>query len=292
MFVHTKHGGFIESIKVDLEGLRTVYDRAVPEHNKALAEQQTIERHVAEGHSSQVGGLATQAEAIALVETGWREGSERLSDMRSKLALDVPAAQSRRRKRRWGSDGELDIGRALEGRWEVAFRSTERRMGQGMAIVDLVCAWGGNWNMTAEQLFWDGAQMLVLCEAIESAGYAVRLTAMAATSSISDAGRGWLAKFIQVKDSSEPLTIDALAGVVCHAGIYRSFGFRMHAFHEVKVRSSLGHSESLESARRTLEPVGAWPAGAIVVDHAYSRSSAVENIRRVLDGFKAGANAA
>jgi hypothetical protein len=91
------------------------------------------------------GGIASKAEAAAVLSSGWEKGATKASKLRESLGVELPRAKSRRRRKVWGSEGaSLNVDRALAGDWDNAYRSTVRELRDGQSTcVTLVAGWGG-----------------------------------------------------------------------------------------------------------------------------------------------------
>jgi hypothetical protein len=256
------------------------YERALPAVNSAYAE--VCDPRTNSMGASWYGGLKSKEDAAAILANGWTEGASKASKLRDELGVELPRAKSRRRRKTWSHDGSsLSVDRALAGQWDRAFRSTERELSDGSSTcVTLVAGWGGNCNRTSEELFWSGAVMLVLCDLIEEAGQSVKLCAVA-KGQVPNGNT--IINSVVVKDHGEPLRIDALAGIVCHAGIFRSFGFRAVASSPWDVGYGLGRSVEWAEADRHLKATTYLKdEGTIRVSDCYSRTSAIAEIKRVV----------
>lgn len=228
------------------------------------------------------GGIRTLGQARDLIAQGWKEGAAKLAQLKSELAVDIPAAKSRRRVPRWMDDGDdLDVDRAMAGQWDTAYRMAKRDWASGTPIVNLECSWGGNCHQSAEQLFWSGAAMLVLTDILEDAGYSVRLVAVA----INGKGDNCHLSRIVVKDAGETLRIDALAGVFCHAGVFRTYGFHTFTRAPWDIGSGLGRMESWDYADQ-YEPC---PPGTYRLDASFDMGAAAHNLKKALKDLQSGA---
>lgn len=224
--------------------------------------------------------LPSLAAARATLDKGWKEGARQLTGLSGNLAADIPPARSRKRKPCWTDDGgTLDVDRALAGQWESAYRSATRVSCLGPDTVDLIGGMGGLGHITAEEMFWAGAAAIVAADILENAGYNVRLIA-AAYSRFDDESAYTVTRVI-VKDAGEPLRVDALAGVMCHSGIYRTHAFRARCLAPWDV-GGMGRSVNAERIQDLLTRVGEWPESAIVLNRPYTREDAIAEIQRVI----------
>jgi hypothetical protein len=223
------------------------------------------------------GGLKKTSDAKKLLTDGWVEGAERIMKFRSELASLVPAPRSRRRVPRWDDDGHtVDVDRALAGRWDAAYRTARRETVLGPQMVELLGTFGGNCSVSAEEMFWNGATALILTDILEEAGYSVRLV----SASYTNGGGGLTTTRIELKDSGEPLRIDALASIVCHAGVYRTFGFAAILHSPFDVGCGLGSHVKAPEGNRQLGSL--HNSEAICLADTSDKEDAVDEIKRVL----------
>lgn len=233
-----------------------------------------------------MGGLETQADLIALLRDGWADGATKAQALAQEIGTPAQA-KARRRVRCWADNGaELNIDRALRGEWERAYRGSRREMRAGSTVIDLVVAWGGNASMTADHLFWGGATMLVLTDVLESAGYRVRLIAADPVRHY-EKDNTFMWSSVVVKEASDPLSVEALAAVTCHAGVYRTLGFAAVGSTPVDIHTGIGYTETIKKLRPMLEAAGEWSEGSIVVEHAYNRETAVAEIAKAVGALGA-----
>jgi hypothetical protein len=225
------------------------------------------------------GGLKSVAQARKLVTEGWREGANRLAESAGEVS--PPQAKSRKRTARFTDDGdELRVDQALRGDWHCAWRSTHREWSPGPAHVTVFASFGGHCGRDDDELFWAGAAALIVTDRLEAAGYAVRLVGSRPLSSYQDTRA--LRADVVLKETNEPLQIDALASVVCHSGVFRSFGFAAMAAIPGQMDTSLGCPITWENARERFEAGGEWPEGAIVIEAAHDRDSCIRAIDKAL----------
>lgn len=240
-----------------------------------------------EGNPAWRGGISTREQVTALLNDGWQQGANDLSTLsRDPGFASLPGVRTRKRVSRWSDAGEdLNIDRALRGDWDIAWRTSRREVTAGPTCIDLISAWGGACGRSAEELFWSGAAMLVACDLLEQAGYRVRLLATMAIDSRGGSRPTHRADVI-LKDDHEPLRVDALAGVVCHAGVFRTVGFREICRAPWSVGYSLGSYLGVGSLPADLAPDA---ESSIIMPDAYDRASAARNIAAVIRKVQGGA---
>jgi hypothetical protein len=191
----------------------------------------------------------------------------------------------------WREEGDaLDVDRALAGNWDTAYRSTIREWNPGVSCVTLNVAWGGNCNLTAEQLFWSGAVMVAISDILESAGFSTRINASSRLWFGDYGGKKYSLNTIVVKDHGEPLRVDALAGIVCHAGVWRSYGFMGICQAPWNVGYGLGHCiDGWDEISKVMAECGVVSDPCTInVSDCYNQSCAMAEINKLIKHFNPG----
>jgi hypothetical protein len=220
------------------------------------------------GRSSWYGNIGSKREAIALVSEGWTDGARRAATITPQLAAVVPPPREIRRRVKWDETGsELHLDRALAGDWDKAWRNTGPHVSTPR-VVSLGCTFGGNANVTAEQMFWTGAQMIVAADLLENAGYAVEVRGLInwAPRMVSPGDCRTSLVDVRVKMAGQPMRPDAVAAVFAHAGVFRSFGFALGACMPWKWTGSLGKILPLQSKYVATGDLPARAAAAGLID--------------------------
>lgn len=235
------------------------------------------------------GGIGSIREATELLRNGWQDGATKLQGLIGELT--PPQAKSRKRKISWSDEGDdLHIDRAMAGEWDSAWRTSRRVWSAGPQSVTLVTKWGGNCHQSSDELFWQGAAAAVIADALEESGYRVRIVCGTALYSRMTGRDGAL--LVTLKEEQEPMRIDAMASLMCHAGIFRTYGFRCiealpFACPTAAARSwSASATDGKGSYQEAVARTGLWPDDAIVLDEVSSRSGCVAEITRVLKSFE------
>jgi hypothetical protein len=131
-----------------------------------------------------VAGGAT--EVGELVRDGWPEGVQRNEQAFGQI--EVPPVQSMRRKKTWGPSGYaidmLPVYRGNPGAWSSHRR---RRAPGGSRFITIRVVGSEGFSARADTLFWRGAAALALIDALEHAGYNVRVVAQHSTSMLDGA---------------------------------------------------------------------------------------------------------
>ena len=178
---------------------------------------------------------------------GWPEGWDRMRENLSTLAIPV---LPKRRRTRFSDDGpDLNLDRYLDGAdlcWNVRKRVP-------IPTVDITVDIGGNAHLESEALVWRGAACVAMSDALERAGYRVRLTAV-------DFGlRRWVGQDedkgcitrVVLKQFNEPLRPGHLAGAICTATLFRVGFFSAWLAQPEETNYALGTNRMLADARFT-----------------------------------------
>ena len=199
--------------------------------------------------SEWMGGMHSWKEATSILGNGWPEGAERLRALAGKLSAQLPQAKSIRRKATWADDGdEICKDRLQAGQIEQCWRTMRRSPFVAPQTVAIETPWGGHFRQTAEELFWQGAAAAVLTDILEEAGYRVELYANRVSE---ERGRRHCTR-LKVKEADMPMRLDGVAAALCHAGIFRTFGFLCIEQAEFDV-DDWGHGHGSELSRQDAE---------------------------------------
>lgn len=193
-----------------------------------------------------------------ILHVGVPEDVKKLEGLAEKVRNLLPPLGFGRRKRRFGREGdELDIDRWLDGK-EEPWVDYNRSGQKPSPYITLVGQFGGNCNITPEQMFWTGSAAAALTDALENVGFRVRLIAANKNNQgsgdveMKDGGRKHFddrvaLRVIELKGYDEPLRLGPVAFAVCHAGFFRTIGFGMILNSNIHTQSGLGSSRSLET---------------------------------------------
>src|SRR5438128_6986606 len=247
-FEHQPVQGIDTVYRLDLGGLAEEPQRDCPAPNRVIRKKmlsQAFEHYGAEW----MGGLRSWKEAAAVLQKGWPEGAERLRVLAQKLSSQVPPAKSIRRRLTWADAGdEFCRDRLQSGQLDSCWRTMRRSLYVGPQTGAIETTWGGHYGQTAEELFWQGAAAAVMTDILEEAGYRVEVYANRV---IERRGRPHCIR-VKVKEADMPMRLDGVAAVLCHAGIFRTFGFLCIEQEEFDV-GDWGHGHGSELNRRDAE---------------------------------------
>lgn len=268
------------------EGMAHVY-----EENAALCEQVQIDTDRAlsrkiSRNKTWYGGVRSMEDVNKILDQGWSEGIDKVSTMTQQAACDPRLSSigvtSRRRKRKRSTEGEeacvdryLEVHSSGGEDFWVRYSKTESALG---SIVSIGFNWGGNCGMSAEQLFWSGAAACLATKLLEEAGYSVELFALIGNSSWNDEGKLGCT-MIRLKGSHEQFRFHTVASAVCHAGVFRSHGFRWITAMEMKTSHGLGSMIDIQPEEFSHLPIDGTP---VILDAAYDVEGAISNVRKCL----------
>lgn len=239
------------------------------------------------------------------LDRGWKAGADKVAELSVQVAGILAPEDFGRRKRKFSTEGdELDLDR-FQARHSSPWVDFDRSGRKPSRYLTLVAQNGGNCGISTEEMFWNGAVGVVVCDALEEAGFRVRLIGSSlncqgtAVSIWNGSGFGatehtgyMLMNFI-VKDFDEPLRFAPAAAVLCHAGVFRTVQFTTICQSAYKVSGGLGSCCPLESlfdgtvasnVRQTHAPDFAeqiFGARAVILPQCYSKEAAQQALRTV-----------
>ncbi len=225
------------------------------------------------------GGLQNLAACKALLADGWADGAAKARQVTPKIAnVDAHTANVRRRVR-WADEGtDLCIDRALAGDWDKAWRSSQRVAGRPR-VLSIGCNFGGGSMTSHEQLFWCAAQMIVLTDRLEQAGFAVELHAY----KCNDIHPQAILIDVLVKRPDQPLRPDMVAAIFGHAGCYRSYGHCLLTTSPYVLPSGGGNpTKVLPTIQRAVLDGHIPSMPDLVIEHSYNVTDATRAVEQAL----------
>ena len=161
--------------------------------------------------------------AIKLAQTGWRDGAKRVDALRRDLDDAVQTlVASKAANMVYGVEGDwVDVGRLVTGdpeccgSWVVQGDERNEKVVKIVANVSVSCA------VNAETIFARGAACLAAVDIIEALGKRVELWIGLG---LRDCGKR-IETHVLVKPASQPLELDRLSFVLCHASMLRRILF-------------------------------------------------------------------
>ena len=275
---------------LDVHEVPELLDLKPPKKNALLRAQVEAnwngERNWGMPKSFYLGRLKSLDSIKKLHEKGWKKGSEKAMELADGLMKNVVQPVGIRRRIRWGDDGdEFDRERLMDGHFDSCWRSSRRQVAPATPIINIAVGWGGNANLSHEQLFWSGAAALALIRILENAGYQTSLTAVCANDRNSSTEH--IAICCRVKKAGEYLRSDAVASIICHAATFRTFLFAAYASAPFQQDSGLGHNCRVDKVIPACIDSGVIEAPQVLLPDTYSRRSALGAIEGALQELQA-----
>ena len=168
------------------------------------------------------GSAAPLSEVIRFLRAGWPEG---VAAMREELgAIKLPVVRSVRRKQVWAGQGDsVDMGRVYSGALDQAFRTTRKAPVGRATHVRFVLNWAAPQSTNKGQMFYRGAVISALVEALTEAGYQTAVSVVKKVTKVTEFDDTLLA--VHLKHYTEPLALAPLVALTAHAAAYRRVGF-------------------------------------------------------------------
>lgn len=154
---------------------------------------------------------------------GWAEGAERLQKIATR---DINPMSIRRRRVRGDQGDEVDMQAVWRGDLSRAWTRTRRMARAGTnRTINLMVMLGDSAGVGSEKLFWRGASVLKLADALVASGYNVGIIGAVTSSGCANSKNVDMAQFVEIKATDQPLDLSALAALTAMPGWFRTFGF-------------------------------------------------------------------
>lgn len=177
---------------------------------------------------------ANWEKALELADTGWRDGREKMAEIRDGIVESV-SREMRGYETAWDVCGNaVDVATYLSGAPEC-FLAFVPAVQPGTEIIRMMVSWGMSCSVPASNVLMRGAAVLAAIDLLESVGKRVEVTAMTAVSG--NFGDRAIDLFA-VKEADDHLEIDRMAYILAHAGCYRRIGFAVKELWPVRVRKN------------------------------------------------------
>lgn len=205
--------------------------------------QETLHESRDRGWFGDESHIRTGEQAIKVVNHGWPEGLERATRELDKIEL--PRLPSMRRKRMRGPDGDsLDIHRVNNGDLDRAWHTTKRepRLVHAGGKITLAVNYTVSAKQLPDEIFWRGALVAFLTDALERTGRRVQIVAhdhvYHFTEKLNSSYE--LCNSITVKHFHQPMTLDKIMSTCAYIGFSRTIGFKAILLQPEVCRYSLG----------------------------------------------------
>ena len=141
---------------------------------------------------------------------GWGDGVDKLREIATK---EIQPTSLRKKRIRSDQGDELDIHAVYRGDLSRAWSKTKRqhKLG-GMRSIALVCNLSCSADEDAKNLFFRGASVLKLTEALSEAGYSVAIYAATGSSGVGDGFN--FVQVVEIKSEDHSLDVSSLASLI------------------------------------------------------------------------------
>lgn len=175
-------------------------------------------------HDGGFSGTKTFDEAMGLARTGWPDGLELMMKMRQDLGVVFGSMVKRARMKNDWTGGTVSVARWLNNKPKIFRRRvTQFETGTGR-VLDLAVDVSGSAFNRKEKLMRRGASILLLIDALESAGISCQLTVHDRT--FGDDNSSYCVR-VPIKKAGEQLDMDLLAFALVHPARLRRLYFAM-----------------------------------------------------------------
>ena len=178
-------------------------------------------------------GTVPMTTAQSLAAHGWPEGVERIRESLDNLG-EIIAPVSIRRRRVWADQGDaVDMGKVWAGNCESAWSRTARLTTRAPAVVTIWIPLSISYKAAADALFWRGAALVAVADALTTAGYSVGINAykhdpvcVKLRSNSTKKQRGDIVDIVTtVKAPDAPLDVSTLAACVANPCFIRGLSY-------------------------------------------------------------------
>lgn len=168
-------------------------------------------------------GASSPAELDDRLIKGWPEGVSKLEQLATR---EIHPVSLRRRRVRGDQGDEVDMQAVYRGDLSRAWIKTRRQSRPGTnRSITIICNLGDSFSVTADKLFWRGAAVLKLTDALTSSGYSVSLYGAVTSAECSADQKVSAAQFVEIKAADSPLDLSQLAALTAMPGWFRTRGF-------------------------------------------------------------------
>jgi len=220
-------------------------------------------------------GCSSYDEVDILTREGWLAGLEKMEEAIGHLELG--RAMDIRRKKRWGPSGSaINIHKVYAGKCHKAWMKMKREVMIRVRKVTMYVDIAANCNRTSDVMFWKGAAATVLADALELAGYSVRIIGyMNSRSSFVRSDRR-IEQYVVLKEYGATLDKTVLATGTGLAGFFRKYFFQGMALCPNKLIYGLGHHTYIYSFEKEYDEL------VVKLDDIWSLRDAKNSVNRVI----------
>ena len=207
---------------------------------------------------------------IARYAEAWAEGHKLINEASEGLDIACPRVKRRKRKRCLGPQGaSVNMDQVWAGNLDRAWHTFKRetREGAGNQCVRFYVNVGGNCGISAKEMVWPAAAVAIAAKVLEQAGVPTEIIGCSAGENFAKHAKDKeycsQLKTFPLKKEGEPLDLDRIIRFTCHAGIYRTVGFKV-IFSVPGVRTTWGLGRARPFEWMAKKAGVKLPEGAIV----------------------------
>lgn len=221
-------------------------------------------------------GCSSYNEVDRLTTEGWREGLVKMEDAIGRLELS--RAMDIRRKKKWGASGSaINIHKVYAGKCHKAWMKMKRQVMIRIRKVTMYVDICANCGKTAEVMFWKGAAATILADALELAGYSVRIIGyMRSTGSFREGYRE-IEQYVTLKEYGATIDKTVLATGTGLAGFFRKYFFQGMGLCPERLTCSLGSHGYIHNFEKEFDEL------VVKLDDIWSLTDAKRAVDRVIN---------
>ena len=206
--------------------------------NKEIYDDVTNRYHYKESDAREWFGADSQSQYEDRLIHGWGAGVDKLREIATK---EIQPTSLRKKRTRSDQGDELDIHAVYRGDLSKAWSKTKRqhKLG-GMRSIALVCNLSCHAGEDAKNLFFRGASVLKLTEALSEAGYSVAIYAATGSSGVGTSDFNFV-QVVEIKSEDHALDVSSLASLIAMPA-YKRVKLHGAMLEECERRNVAGHS--------------------------------------------------
>ena len=204
--------------------------------NKDIFDEVTNRYHYSGSDARKWFGADSQSQYEDRLVHGWGAGVDQLREIATK---EIKPTSLRKKRIRSDQGDELDIHAVYRGDLSRAWSKSKRqhKLG-GMRSIALVCNLSCSAGEDAKNLFFRGASVLKLTEALSEAGYSVAIYAATGSSGVGDGFN--FVQVVEIKSEDHALDVSSLASLIAMPA-YKRVKLHGAMLEECERRNVAGH---------------------------------------------------
>jgi hypothetical protein len=221
-------------------------------------------------------GCSSYNEVDRLTTEGWGEGLIKMEDAIGRLELS--RAMDIRRKKKWGASGSaINIHKVYAGKCHKAWMKMKRQVMIRVRKVTMYVDICANCNRTAEVMFWKGAAATILADALELAGYSVRIIGYMRSTRSFRKGYREIEQYVTLKEYGSTIDKTVLATGTGLSGFFRKYFFQGMGLCPERLTWSLGSHGYIYNFEKEIDEL------VVKLDDIWSLTDAKRAVDRVIN---------